>query len=210
MVDFSPIVETNIACRYIREQKESHADSPFCLFLSWGPPHWNSPDRPRRYGEYPQEFDVYDPDRIRIPENEPRPLEPFARKELADYYGMTTSIDACMGRLMEQLDESGIREETIVCFTSDHGDHLFAHGMQTGADQWCHHTQAGSKATMYDESIHVPFILRYPGYIPEDTRKDNLFSSVDIMLTLLSLCNIPSRMKFKERIIPRFSWQVKQ
>jgi arylsulfatase A-like enzyme len=144
----------------------------------------------RRYGDYPQEYDFYDPAGLTVPDNVPLQFRDFARKELADYYGMVTSLDDCMGRLLRELDELGLSDDTIVCFSSDHGDHLNAHGMGTPADLWMHPTLALSKATPYDESIHVPFILRYPRAVEPLRRTYCPISSVDVLPTLLGLCGL--------------------
>lgn len=92
---------------------------------------------------------------------------------------------------MQTLDDLGIAEDTIVCFTSDHGDHLGSHGYCEPFYHWLHHTKRGSKATPYNESIHIPFIIRWPGHIQPGTRTSAIFNSVDVMPTLLSLCEIP-------------------
>src|SRR5690606_24945936 len=134
---------------------------PFCVVLGWGPPHWNPP--PDSYSQYPKEYDIYDPDSITLSANVPRQFEAFARAETANYYGMVTSLDACMERLLDFLDRSGLKDNTIVCFTSDHGDHLSSHGFGKPSDTWMIEELRASKATPYEELIHVPFIIRYPG-----------------------------------------------
>ena len=190
MVDYAPRVETDLAIQAIRNRKKNDPDKPFCLFMSWGPPHWNALSKERRYGDYPQEYNLYDPAEVAVPGNVPLQYRDFARKEIADYYGMVTSLDDCMGRLLEELDGLGLAEDTIVCFSSDHGDHLNSHGMGTPADRWMHHTLTGSKATPYDESIHIPFILRYPRAVEPLRRTDVPFNSVDVLPTILGLCGL--------------------
>lgn len=178
MDGWAPEIETDLAIRYMEQ-----ADSPFCLIMSWGPPHWP-------YDQYPGSFDTYDPNGIDMPPNVPEQMEAFARKEIADYYGNISALDAQMGRIMEALDRLGLTEHTILVFNSDHGDHLSSHGYGKPMDRWMHHSFRASKATPYEESIHVPFIARWPEHITAGTRSDAIVSSVDLMPTLLSLCDI--------------------
>jgi len=89
--------------------------------MSWEPAH--SP-----CDSYPRQFDIYDPAGGDSPPDGPRQMAECARREIAQYYGSVTSIDAQTGRLMESRDQRGIAEDTIMCFSSDHGDHLSRHG----------------------------------------------------------------------------------
>ncbi len=202
MVGFAPQVETQLTLDYVEAHGRDHPEQPFCLFLSWGPPHWSLVDSERDYGQYPQHCDIYDPEQVDVPGNVPREFDAFARREMADYYAMVTALDDCMGRILDALDEWGLAENTIVCLTSDHGDHLSAHGYgKPGpADAWMHHTLQLSKGTPLEESVHIPFLLRYPARIQgtlwtrsgQARRTDTMFNSVDVMPTLLgcvtSLC----------------------
>jgi arylsulfatase A-like enzyme len=190
MVGFAPELETQLALDAMQAHTQEHPEQPFCLFLSWGPPHWSTVDGVRDYGDYPQQYDIYDRQQIDVPGNVPRQFEAFARREIADYYAMVTSLDACMGRLLDALEAWGLAENTIVCFSSDHGDHLSAHGYgKPGAtDAWMHHTLRLSKGTPLEESAHVPFLLRYPACVQGNQRTDTMFNSVDVMPTLLGLC----------------------
>jgi hypothetical protein len=77
---------------------------------------------------------------------------------------------------MQALDDAGIADDTIVVFTSDHGDMLGSQGRFRKRLPW-------------EESSHVPLIIRYPRQIGPDQRSDILFNSVDIMPTLLGLCD---------------------
>jgi arylsulfatase A-like enzyme len=190
MVGFAPETETQLALDYVGAHRREHAGSPFCLFLSWGPPHWSTTGAARDYGEYPQRYDLYDPDQIDVPGNVPRQFEAFERREIADYCAMVTALDDCLGRLLDALDEWGLAEDTIVCFSSDHGDHLGAHGYgKPGAtDSWMAPTLQLSKGTPYEEAAHIPFLLRYPARVHGNRRSQTFLNSVDVMPTLLGLC----------------------
>lgn len=193
MVDFEPYVETQLTLDYIQEHLRQTPDRPFCLFLSWQPPHWSFVASDRDYGAYPQEYNVYDPQQVDVPGNVPRQFRDFARREIADYYGMVTALDVCMGHILDALDAWDLAENTIVCFSSDHGDHLSSHGYGKPGpvDAWMHHTLQLSKGTPYEESVHIPSILRYPARVRGNRRTDTLFNSVDVLPTLLGLVGVP-------------------
>jgi arylsulfatase A-like enzyme len=91
---------------------------------------------------------------------------------------------------MEALDRLNIAENTILCFSSDHGDHLSSHGYGKPMDRWMHPSRRASKSTPYDEAIHIPFLLRYPRVVKPGRRTQVMFSSVDVMPTLLALCGV--------------------
>jgi arylsulfatase A-like enzyme len=192
MVDFAPAVETQLAIDYLSDHAAHRPDDPFCLVLSWGPPHWGWMLEGRRdYGEYPQEFNVHQPADVPLRPNVPPQFDAFARREIADYYGMTAALDACMARLLDALSTLGLADDTIVVFTSDHGDHLSSHGYGKPFDAWMHHTLRASKATPFEESVHVPFVLRYPARVRGNRRDGVPFSTVDVMPTLLGFCGVP-------------------
>ncbi len=180
---FCPEGETDEAIQFIEDHVKTHGASPFALVMSWEPPHWP-------YEQYPKEFDTYDPAEVDLPPNVPVQMAEFARREIAQYYGNVSALDAQMGRLLEALGRLGIAEDTIVCFSSDHGDHLSSHGYGKPMDKWMHPTMRASKATPYEESVHIPFLLRYPRAVQGGRRTRALFGSVDVMPTLLSLCGV--------------------
>jgi arylsulfatase A-like enzyme len=185
MDGWAPTVETDLAIGFLRDHLEKDNGKPFLLMLSWGPPHWP-------YDQYPEAFQLYDPGEVDLPPNVPEQMAAYARSEIAHYYGNISALDAEMGRLLSWLDEQGIAQNTIVCYSSDHGDHLSSHGYGKPMDGWLHHTKRASKATPYEGSVHVPFLLRYPRCVPAGCQVDTLFSSVDVMPTLLGLAGVPA------------------
>ena len=167
---YAPVAQMDQTLEFIEE----NADHPFLVVLSWHPPH--SP-----YGGAPQEFiDLYPPDQIKFRPNVPQKPD---MKEFHDayvgYFSHVSAMDREMGRLMTKLAELGIADNTILVYTSDHGDMLGSH------DLW-------AKRRPWDESINVPFFVRWPGHIPAGARLDQLFSTPDIAPTLLSLAGIPA------------------
>jgi len=165
MPGYEPDFQTGLAIDFIKK----HKSEPFCLFLSWRPPH---PPR-----EAPKEYlDMYPPEKLTQRPNVPKNLDD--RKNAQVYNAMITNLDTNVGRIIKALDELGLSENTIVCFSSDHGDMLGSQGLQ-------------GKNVPYEEAINIPFIMRYPQRIKAGTKTDVLFNSVDVMPTLLSLCGIP-------------------
>jgi arylsulfatase A-like enzyme len=117
-------------------------------------------------------------------------MEDFARRELADYYGCCTGLDAEMGRLLAALEDLDLADDTIVCYSSDHGDHLSSHGYGKPGDSWLHHSMSASKATPYDESAHVHFLIRWPGGTPPGSRSSKFMGAIDIVPSLISACSV--------------------
>ena len=176
---YDAIAQTRDAQRYIRERD---VDRPFLLVLSWGPPH-------APYGTAPEEYRaLYDPRDIVLRPNVPESEEVRAKgmqaqrmtieESLAGYYAHCTALDTCIGDLLATLQACGIEDDTIFCFTSDHGDMLGSHGQFKKQRPW-------------EESIRVPFLLRYPALLGHDGREaDVLIDAPDIMPTLLGLSGV--------------------
>ena len=159
---WEPDVQTDLATEFIKRNKQA----PFCLFLSFGPPH-NPYKAPDKY------IGMYRGRALKA-----RPNVPSGKVgSLREYYAMTTSLDCCMGRINDALNEAGIAEDTIVVFSSDHGDMLGSQGHSLKQRPW-------------EEAINIPFILRYPRKVKAKQRKDWIVASVDVLPTLLGLCNI--------------------
>lgn len=114
----------------------------------------------------------------------------FARREIADYYASCTGLDVEMGRLLKALDDLDLADDTIVCFSSDHGDHLSSHGYGKPMDSWMHPHMRASKATPYDESAHVPFLIRWPGGTNPGSRSNTFMGAIDIVPGLLGACGV--------------------
>jgi len=166
---YDAIAQTREAQRYIREHAN---DRPFVLFLSWGPPH-------APYNTAPQKYkDLFNSKELKLRPNVPEHLEDQARKTLAGYYAHMAALDDCIGELLRALKELELENDTIVVFTSDHGDMLFSQDEQKKQKPW-------------DESILVPFLIRYPALLGKEGRTiDMPINAPDIMPTLLGLSDI--------------------
>jgi len=168
---FDAEAQTQKALHYLGTRDD---EKPFCLILSWGPPHHPYRIVPQRY------LAMYDgqPSYVRL--NCPSP--PY--DDLKGYYAQTTFIDEMVGRMLTGIAQSGMAEDTIVVFTSDHGDMHGSHDVFK--KQW-----------PWDESIKVPFLLRYPRKVAQGRVFDAPISVIDIMPTLLGLADVtvPDRVE---------------
>jgi arylsulfatase A-like enzyme len=165
---YDAIAQTREAQTYIRD----HAKSPFVLFMSWGPPHAPYETAPEKYNA------MFDPAGISVRSNVPESLREKARQELAGYYAHIAALDDCIGDVLDTLKECRIEENTIFVFTSDHGDMLYSQGQTKKQKPW-------------DESVHIPFLLRYPAVHGKAGRTiDMPINTPDIMPTLFGLSGI--------------------
>lgn len=171
---WSPEHEADVAIDFIR----SNRNNPWALFVAMNPPH--SP-----YDEVPEKYKaIYTNisadsllNRPNVPKNE---RGDAGRKNAQDYFAAVTGVDDQIGRIMRSLEETGQAKNTIVVFTSDHGEMMGSHG-RLGKTIW------------YEESFRIPFILKWPEKkLPGQT--DLHLSAPDIMPTLLSLMGLKSEV----------------
>jgi len=143
---------------------------PFLGVLSWGPPH--SP-----YRTAPEEYRrLYDPAALSLPANVPAAFEADVRPNLAGYYAHITALDDAFGRVLRALDRARAAADTLVLFTSDHGDFIGAHGLYDKQGPW-------------EDAIRVPFLLRFPDVLPPGA-SDLLIDSPDLLPTLCGLAGV--------------------
>jgi choline-sulfatase/glucosamine-6-phosphate deaminase len=100
------------------------------------------------------------------------------RDYLDVYYYLTEKVDRQVGRILDALRARGLERETIVVFTSDHGDLASAHGMPFKGP------------AMYRELVEIPLAIRWPGEIPTGQTSDALVSNVDLLPTLCDLAGV--------------------
>jgi len=160
---YEPFEQTRLAVDFLHGKAGS--DRPFFMFLSYSPPHCP-------YLEVDQKYkDMYPVEDIELLPN----AAPEADKNIiAGYYAHITALDECFGKLMAALDETGQADNTIVLFTSDHGDMMWSQNR-------------GWKGKPWAESVNIPMLIRWPGHVPAGRTSDGLISMVDLMPTLLSM-----------------------
>jgi len=174
---WGPEHEADKAIDYIRNSggQFRDPDKPFALVVAMNPPHPPYEMYPEAYATPYQGKDLTDlvvrPNVDIAGDSLPSRL---ARDHTMNYFAMITGVDAQFGRILAALDDQELTEDTIVLFTSDHGSCVGAHGFF-------------GKWNPYEESVRVPFLIRWPGHIT--AQRDNLLLSVpDICPTLLDLC----------------------
>jgi arylsulfatase A-like enzyme len=177
--DWEPVWHTDMALDFATRH---HADGkPFLYYIAYGPPH-KPEDCPEKYlNMFPQESFTLPPD-VEHDLNAEQKQE--VRKALQVYYGQVTAIDDEIGRLLDGLKKIGADENTIVLYTSDHGDRLGSHMKKAG-------NQVRGKGEAYQTAFRIPFIIRWPGGIQGGTETDALVSSIDLAPTLLDLAGFP-------------------
>jgi len=144
--------------------------NPFCYMVSIPDPH--TPFTVR------EPYDtMFNPEDMTFPENVPADLRPKLAPKKAQYCGMVKCIDDNVGRIIDCLKKEGIYDNTIVVFTTDHGEYMGEHGLM-------------GKSMSYETAIRIPMIIRFPGRIPAGKRIDNVASTVDFQPTILNLMDV--------------------
>ena len=168
--------ETDVAIEYIRNRDGKHRspETPFSLFVAFNPPHPPFGLVPPQYVE--MYGDRSDEDLLTRPNVNVEDEAIRRRCQAKNYFAAITGIDEQFDRILECLREEGLEENTIVVFTSDHGEMLGSHGRM-------------QKTVWYDETLLVPFLIRWPGKIGPGT-DDLLLSAPDIMPSLLHLMGL--------------------
>lgn len=186
---YEPDAQTDLAIEFLQSARD--VEEPFALFLSYGTPHdpwewWNVPEadaalfQDRRYPDPPNYADgsaeYWKPSMTH--EWWLREWRPNRERYRRVYHAMVANLDRNVGRLLAALDRHDQTRETIVVFTSDHGEMFGAHGRI-------------AKNTFYDEAAHIPFFIRWPGQIAANSSSDVCLNTPDVMPTLLTLLYLP-------------------
>lgn len=173
-------------------------EQPFFLAVGFANPHvpWVAP---KKY------WDWYQTDRLPLPENDypPRNAPPFAATSGADFYwygnvpkdrkitpefgrqclhgylAAISYVDACVGRILAELERLKLREHTIVIFWADHGYYMGEHGW------W------GGKHNNYEGATRAPLMIAVPGMKTAGSKTDAVVEFVDIYPSLAELCGLP-------------------
>lgn len=168
---------TDQTLEFIRD----HRDVPFFLAVSWNPPHANFTDAPEaKKALYPQGSLPYRPNYRQSPaadESVTRLLRNNGWPYYEGYHAHISAIDDELGRVLGELESLGLDGDTIVIYTSDHGSMFGSHGV-------------GGKRQPYEESIRVPFIVRWPGKVDPARTVEALFGTIDLAPTLCGLAGI--------------------
>ena len=160
---------------------------PFFLVLSLNPPHPPLDDAPPDY------LDLYTGRSLSMRQNVPESMASGAQlvpagahrnhvtmtlqEQLGQYYAHISAVDAEIGRLLTKLEETDALAETLIVYTSDHGDMLGSHGKLR-------------KGAFFRESAQVPLVLAWPGKIAAGQENEMLIGLIDIYPSLLGLCGL--------------------
>ncbi len=98
---------------------------------------------------------------------------------ISEYYALVKEVDDWVGQILDKLDELGLTDNTMVVFTSDHGEMLGSHGMR-------------GKFCFYEESSHVPMMIRFPGRIKPGTKVKAPVSNMALFATILDYLDMPA------------------
>jgi len=183
---------TDRSIDFIRSYKTVEASQPFFLFTSYFGPH--QPMQP------PEPWaSMYDPDTITLPpefftKTDDKPIaalktagsplmkEPLTEKQyreiLAAYYGQISMIDDGIGKILDELDQQGLTEDTIIVMTADHGDHAGQFGLFF-------------KSTMYENAVKIPLIISVPQcHKSAGQHCRRIVNNIDLYTTLLEYAGI--------------------
>lgn len=164
---YDAIAQTKDAIKYMQANKEN----PFVLFVSYGPPHAPYQTAPKKYKDLYKDMD------IKLRPNVPENRAAKAKEDIKGYYVHISALDDCIAALQNEIKTLGIDENTIFVLTSDHGDMLYSHSQVKKQKPW-------------EESINVPFIIKYPAKLKPGTKMTKVFSYPDIMPTLLGMSGL--------------------
>lgn len=175
---------------FLKDYASSQDEAPFCLTASFMLPH-------PPYVSDPDDFASMN-GRVGAPKmpHPPNAEHPWIRewrkakgiKHVADadvlrartsYYGLIRELDRNVGQLLTTLDDTGLAQNTLVVYVSDHGDHIGERGLF-----WKH--------TLYEESIRVPLLMRWPGYIERGRVVSDPVETGGLGNTILSLLGAPT------------------
>jgi len=165
---------------------EANKSKPFNLVVSWNPPHASFVDPPEeKKALYPQGSLPYRPNWQATPKasdltdlsEETKIFKENSWPHYEGYHAHISAIDDELGRVLAKLEELGIEDNTILVYTSDHGSMFGSQGL-------------GGKRQPYEESIRVPFLIRWPGRVRAKKKMNALFGTIDIMPTICALAGI--------------------
>ena len=169
---YSPYAESKDAQGYL--EKHSKDKNPFLLFVSFATPHFPHNTAPRAYK------DMYPFSGLQLNPNVPDSLKDRVLTELQGYYAHCTATDQAIGDLINKIKALGLSKNTIVVFTSDHGEMMGAHGRLPFRKQLA-----------WEESSHIPFLIRLPGMDKDQAAEiSSPLTTPDILPSLLGLCGI--------------------
>lgn len=176
---YEPVAQARAAIDYLKKQSDStgatQERSPFFLMVSMGTPHFPHETAPEELRDY------YAGIEITLPPNVPDSQREKALAEAIGYYAHCTATDSAIGEIIDAIDNLNLAQNTILLFTSDHGEMLGSHDLRP----YCKHAA-------FDESSHIPLLIRYPKLFGNTGRTvSTAVTTTDLYPTLLGLVGVP-------------------
>ncbi len=179
--EWSPMHETDKAIAYLHNEGNVRDTSkPFFMMVSYNPPH-----NPYSSLEdcLEEDYNLYKDKPLGELLIRPNADTTIAKAKSAPYYfGSVTGVDRAFGRLMAELKALGLDENTIVIFSSDHGETMCSQGV------------SDPKNSPFIESLNVPFMVRMPQTLTPRIESGLMLSTPDVMPTLLGLCGLEKQI----------------
>jgi uncharacterized sulfatase len=172
---------------------KKNRNRPFALTLAFREPH--APYAPTAAVDAAP-FKELDPTIPDFPKLKVKLVKQLTR----EYYASVHSVDRNLGRLLALLDELGLRENTIILFTSDHGYMIGHHGLiHKGNASWI--TEGREKErrpNMFDHALQIPLIVRWPGVTRPGTEVKELVSNIDTFASVLGMLKVEPPGNYKQ------------
>jgi arylsulfatase A-like enzyme len=160
--------QTASAVEYLHSNRDG---APFALFVSYGPPHFPNTELPPGYDR------LYKPSEIQLHPNVSSSMRDQAAQEACGYYAHCAALDRCIGEIQRALAETRLASDTILVFTSDHGEMMGSH-----------ECAPFTKQVPWSESACVPLLIKTPGASPRVVATP--ITTPDILPTLLGLAHV--------------------
>jgi arylsulfatase A-like enzyme len=182
-------------CDYMAEKVKNK--ERFVIHVGFEKPH-------KPWTTFKRFMDLYKPDEMPLPETwrdwQDNGKYPYSknrtyatlsdpddvRRSMQAYYACVTEMDDAVGRVVQKTKELGVYDKTIFIYTSDHGEHLFEHGLH-------------EKHNMFEASVSVPFIISCPALLPKNITCDSLASLLDVLPTLADLLKLNPEKQWEGR-----------
>jgi len=190
---------------FIRDMK--NYDKPFFCWSSFYRPH-------QPYTPLAKYVKMYDLDKLKMPASLYEPSEKLPptlsaqrknknkpwclalaaedinlyRMYVGYYYALVTEIDYQIGNILQALEREGLADNTIVVYTSDHGDFVGAHGMIE---------KCATGHNVYEDTLHIPFTMSWPGHIKKGLVTNDLAQTIDLYPTLLDLAGVNTPAEYQ-------------
>lgn len=177
---YSVDVCTDLAMDFV----ETNKSKPFALLLHYREPHAAYVPMPEQDMEAMKDLDPALPDYPGLPEKKVKGL-------MRDYLTSVRAVDRNLGRLLQRVKKLGLEKDTIVLFTSDHGYNVGHHGLRfKGNGYWLVEGKKGCRPNMFESSLAVPLMIKWPDGVKPGVEVDAMVSNVDVFPSVLSMLGV--------------------